>query len=1105
MPSIIFFGFNGETVVDKTTSDTYTLEGAIDAVSDIQRQYDVVDTETIEDAIDSSALDTTAPVDFPVSDTFTLEDAIDVSVVEVVFLEIDVVDTLTYEDGVENTPNVTIFINVVDTFTFEDGIDSVTDLNAQVGVAEYLYLEQDYEALALIAELVASDIFTIEQEYDTQPAAVRGSSAKFHIYIDWESVGNYVDYADCLFLPITYSRGVNGVNDKIAVGSATILMNNESGDFAPLKTSSPISPYVVGSVPFYMTFEYFNQEYILFTGFIWDITQDPDDDDPIVTLQCVDVVQKLSGEEIRDQLYEDEYTGNIFSSLLDSSFPHSVYEQLVIDQGVLGYWQIVKTNPKIMEDTFEEDIVVIADPNSQCRIGLLPALTGQPWIMVCGSNNVFSSALPSKWYWHFVNRNATDINPGVEVSWRNAVSQYHIFLVAETEAQNVIHRVTLDQTVAVTNMLVDTPAMRSNAYGALAVVRFTDVENCMYVEQIASGYQLVKLELDVRSVLDYVVMVPGVQDVIRIDTVGNDINVYINESLVMSATTSFNNTATKHGFGRFITPGISLEHIRFGNVTTLNRTLSDGSGNGHDGIYYGDPGPVFDGGKYADLDDPAVFDITANLTLGLWVKRAGAGPMPLVVKEDAYGIRLDAANKPYGFVVIGATEYTTPVTALTALTTTASAFLAIRRSTTSLELYIDGALAASVAIPGGSIDTNANALLIGKEAADVADAEIWDVSLASPALTAAQIAAQQFSKAVLGLNRSISRGRQQLPVFAPSGTMLWDAGQVLAFEELGGHCFVNGGGVIVYQDRWDRSREPLYASFDNCGLISAPLEALHDDNYDAYQARWKEFNTFDEDNQWIIWQSVVSEGENHARMNKLIKPGDTAPENTFVGSWETSGIQIRPGSIDPNTHISFIATTQPSTGLNPFDDATVDVEIAEFVYDDKEFSITFRGLTNEDRYIYNMEIKIAEGAIIQKLPIDFVKQRSSGFIRHVGIVRKEEFNWNDDGAIMYQLVNVRSKIGRTIHPRPNINVEDIYDQLRSIILLAELGKRIHVQDDSKAYSTYMNSDYFIVGMTVTIGENDISATWRLFDEVLAEGHYFIIGQSAIDSLRVITF
>lgn len=1101
-------GTSSPALTEKTASDTYTLEDSIESTNTLLG-YDVADAYTIE--ADSEAL--TLQNDYAATDTATLEDAIDAAVLVVLAPdEVVASDTYTLEDGIDSVTDTLIAVTTSDTYTLENSIDAVSALSAEITPSEVFTFQDDYESLDLQAQLTAVDTYTLENDVETAPASVRTGTLRWHIYIDWRSDGNYVDYADCILFPIEYGRGINNINDRVGVGTATLRLKNESGDFSPMNEDGPHWPYVVGSVPFYFAFEMFNEEYRLFTGLIWDIIQDPDYDDPVVQLHCVDIVQTLSGEEIRDELYEDEYTGNIFAALIDSQFPHSAYEDQVNSLDPLGFWPLVRQSSRVLFDTFQESLHIDNGTTSgNCRNGMFPAESGQPWLMLCSEDASpgLVQAFLSRYYWQLYTTEVLEVGPGAEIIWRDVSSSMYVFMVAEVNEQNVIHEVTLNQTVAALNSTADTPAARQNANGALAVIRCSDSQNCIFVEQTDFGYNLVQFEAGIPTVLDEVVVVPGVTDVIRVDTLDDDIVVYVNGSEVMTATSSFNQSATKHGYGLHINPGITLQHTRFGQVETLARTIVDISGNARHGAYYGDPGSDFADGKYGDLGDQAVFDITASLVLGFWYKHepTSSGAAPLVVKEDAYGIRRDASLKPYGFVVIGGTEHVTPVADLDAMVFTASYFLSLRRSTTSLELYINGAIAASAIIPSGAIDTNTNPLLIAKEGASVADeVSIWDVTLNSPAITAAQINAQYVAKTVLGINRVVSRGRQLLQVFAPSGTMLWDAGQSLAFEELGGHCFVNAAGELIWQDRWDWSREPIFARFENCGLLDAPLEVRHDDLYDAYQAKWNEFNVFDEENQWIIWQSIVSEAENHARMNKVIKPGETAAENTFVGSWEKSGIQIRPGSIDPDTDIAFIATNivVPGDGVAA-ENIVDDVEIAEFVYDDAEFSITFRNTSDEDRYIFSMEIKIAEGAIIQRLPIDFVRRRESGFIRHTGITRKDDFEWNTDPEAMYQVVNVRSKIGSIIHPRPDVGLSDLSESLLLKMLLADIGKRIYVRETTHDHSTKIDGEYMIVGLNVSINEEEVSVSWKLWDMILAEAGYFIIGQSAIDSDRVITF
>lgn len=1079
--------YEATSLVEKTASDTYTLE----------------------DSIDAAAVVVEAPIDKTASDTYTLEDAIDAA-------------------------EFLVLIEASDTYTLESDVESALSISAIVASLETYTLESEIESVVLEAQVVASDTYTLESDIDGI-GQVRSGGLRWHLFIDWQGDGTFIDEVQHLTFPVNIQRGGNDLNDKVGIGTAQITLDNYAGRFSPLNTSSPLYPWVTGgNIPFQFSYELYNEVHPIFTGYIQNIHQLPIYEEHLVSLQCVDVADVLSEEEIRDQLYEDEYTGNIFASIMQNYFPYIRYDELVLEDGAVGYWRLANEDDQLLIDQFESLASYDHGPITDLCFNFVgSAETGQPWQFHCepivaDPNAVAHYAFYTKPYWQ---RSVTgpysleNIGSGAELYVVNQtqslpggftyLTDHHIFLIAETESRNVSLVVQLNQTPVNPSAETYEGVTRTSAFGALAVIRYTDLENCLYAQQTLAGYDLIKLEAGVRTVLDSVVVSPGLTDTIQVDAFNDDISVYINGVLSMQVTETFNNTATKHGIGRWLEmsartfmfdhPTLSPDiTIRFGSVTTYQKTSPDQSGNGNSGVYYGVPGEVFEDNKYVDVGDPALLDFTDDFVVEAWYRRDISGALPIVSKASAYGLKENGANIPYAFVFIGGIQYTTPTTGITPSDAGTSYYVVLRRVGTSLQLFRNGTLLSEATIPAGVVDTNGNPFLIGREGASYIEGAVFDVAVYDPASSDSEISSRYLSKTLFGLSRNISRGRQRLQIYAPSGNKIWDAGQELGYEELGGHAFVTKEGVVTFLDRWDLSREPIYLNLDNTGLIDAPIDVQSDDLYDRARAKWSEFNLFDEENQWVIWQSVVADGENHARMNKLLKPGSSATENTFSGEWEKSGIQISPGQIDPDTHIAFIVMTQPAVGLSPFDEVA-DVSIEQFVYDDIGYTITFNNESNEDRYLFNLEIKIAESAIIQKLPIDFIYQRDSNFIRKTGKTREDIYNWNTDTDAMVSSVIVRSKIGATIHPRPDGVLSDVSFEWLRAILDADICKRVYVREDNHAHSSKMNDEYIIKGIQLNITEDEVAGVWSLWDQTLAEAHYFIIGQSAIDSLRVITF
>lgn len=117
----------------------------------------------------------------------------------------------------------------------------------------------------------------------------------------------------------TITRGKTQNLDAIAAGEATIVLNDPTGKYNPLNTSSPLAPYVVPGRAIRISALYNGTTYGLYYGFIRSIEHDPAKDRRETKIMCQDIFLYLSrAKPIIGNLASPTTTGACIGRVLDS-------------------------------------------------------------------------------------------------------------------------------------------------------------------------------------------------------------------------------------------------------------------------------------------------------------------------------------------------------------------------------------------------------------------------------------------------------------------------------------------------------------------------------------------------------------------------------------------------------------------------------------------------------------------------------------------------------------------------------------------------------------------------------------------------------------------
>jgi hypothetical protein len=172
-------------------------------------------------------------------------------------------------------------------------------------------------------------------------------AASFKVYVDWVADGDFADAGDDIThrvldarTPITtrYGRDQARALSPTAAGEANLELDNQSRDYSPENTSSPLNGLVLPGRSVLIQATLSGTTYTLFTGHLDDFTVQPGREARSVQLSCLDPLARLKGVQISTELQQGPRTGDVVNTILDAAGWSSTLRDIDPGVSVPPFW-----------------------------------------------------------------------------------------------------------------------------------------------------------------------------------------------------------------------------------------------------------------------------------------------------------------------------------------------------------------------------------------------------------------------------------------------------------------------------------------------------------------------------------------------------------------------------------------------------------------------------------------------------------------------------------------------------------------------------------------------------------------------------------------------
>jgi hypothetical protein len=172
-------------------------------------------------------------------------------------------------------------------------------------------------------------------------------AASFKVYVDWVADGDFADAGDDIThrvldarTPITtrYGRDQARALSPTAAGEANLELDNQSRDYSPENTSSPLNGLVLPGRSVLIQATLSGTTYTLFTGHLDDFTVQPGREARSVQLSCLDPLARLKGVQVSTELKQGLRTGEAVNALLDAAGWSATLRDIDPGGSTLPWW-----------------------------------------------------------------------------------------------------------------------------------------------------------------------------------------------------------------------------------------------------------------------------------------------------------------------------------------------------------------------------------------------------------------------------------------------------------------------------------------------------------------------------------------------------------------------------------------------------------------------------------------------------------------------------------------------------------------------------------------------------------------------------------------------
>ncbi len=332
--------------------------------------------------------------------------------------------------------------------------------------------------------------------------------------------------------------------------------------------------------------------------------------------------------------------------------------------------------------------------------------------------------------------------------------------------------------------------------------------------------------------------------------------------------------------------------------------------------------------------------------------------------------------------------------------------------------------------------------------------------------------------------RRLALGQSTLTFWTNHNRLPLNALQNIQLNEAGGAVCMGKDGFVVFEDRFFRGSQPVYATLSDAYELSLSLR--QEDLVDKVTANYPRY-ALDSTLSNVFTISVA----------KPIPVGTT----TFDFVCNAAGILGANGYVTPLVaNTDYVANTVASgAGL----DETSQVAITIIATNSN--GGTMQVVNNYTAQVYLTMLNV-RGFALRAGGEQLSAKVALPAPLLTGQTLTETFDFLDDPTGVGAWANFQSAIRGQVRVRPVINVTPVTDADMAMILGADISKRIAINDTGPSWLSQINGQYFIENIALNIatpgsGNPSVMASWALFDKDLALGSYFRVSSDVDESAR----
>lgn len=202
------------------------------------------------------------------------------------------------------------------------------------------------------------------------------ADATYRVYVDWAGDGTYTAAGDDVTTRVlddlqpvtaTYGRDAARTGSPISGGEAAFTLNNQSRDYSPENTASPLAGLVIPGRGVYIKATLGGVDYPIFVGYLDDFDVQPGYNDQNIPVRCIDGLGRLKGSQITTDLYEGIRTGTAIGVILDRAGWPAAARDLDAGATVMPYWWLSNADP------FDAIMDLVNSEGQPALVGVDPA------------------------------------------------------------------------------------------------------------------------------------------------------------------------------------------------------------------------------------------------------------------------------------------------------------------------------------------------------------------------------------------------------------------------------------------------------------------------------------------------------------------------------------------------------------------------------------------------------------------------------------------------------------------------------------------------------------------------------------------------------------